>query len=76
MTITMWNYYKLNFLTRGKTKMMINQRTFEYKFYDFILIPPQMTHILYESEYATFDNFVIRFKVNGEQIQTDKIIKL
>lgn len=69
-------YYELNFLTRGKTKMLINERVFEYESYDFILIPPRMSHILYESEYATFDNFVIWFKVDGEQAETDEIIKL
>lgn len=69
-------HYELNFLTRGKTKMMINERTFEYESYDFILIPPQVTHLLYESEYATFDNFVIWFKVDEDQAQTDEIIKL
>lgn len=69
-------HYELNFLTRGKTKMMINERDFEYESYDFILIPPKMTHLLYESEYATFDNYVIWFQMNGEQILTDEIIKL
>lgn len=69
-------YYELNFLTRGKTKMMINEKDFEYESYDFILIPPRMTHLLYESEYATFDNFVIWFQVKAEQTQTDEIIKL
>ena len=69
-------YYELNFLTRGKTKMRINGRDFEYGSYDFILIPPMMTHLLYESEYATFDNYVIWFQVNEEQMLTYEIIKL
>ncbi len=69
-------YYELNFLTRGKTKMMINGRDFEYESYDFILIPPMMTHLLYESEYATFDNYVIWFQLNEKQSLTYEIIKL
>lgn len=69
-------YYELNFLTRGKTKMRVNEKTIAYDSYDFILIPPRMKHILYESEYERFDNYVIWFKKKEEQTINNQIIKL
>jgi len=69
-------YYELNFLTRGKTKMLVNEKTISYDSYDFILIPPTMKHILYESEYESFDNYVIWFKKSSEQTINNQIIKL
>ncbi|EET62294.1 transcriptional regulator, AraC family [Marvinbryantia formatexigens DSM 14469] len=69
-------HYELNFMTRGKTKMRLNESVFEYESYDFILIPPMVTHLLYESKYATFDNYVIWFGMKDQHPFTDKIIKL
>lgn len=69
-------YYELNFMTRGKTKMRLNEMDFEYESYDFILIPPMVTHLLYESKYATFDNYVIWFRTNDKKPLTEEIIKL
>lgn len=70
------DFYELNFLTSGKTKMRLNERVVEYDSYDFILIPPLVKHILYESEYERFDNYVIWFQYSTESIPDDRIIKL
>lgn len=72
----MHDYYELNFLTCGKTKMRINEKIFEYESYDFLLIPPNMEHLLFESERAKFDNYVIWFQKSGDQPTSDQIIKL
>lgn len=70
------DYYELNFLTRGKTKMRIDGKIFEYESYDFLLIPPGMDHLLYESAYEKFDNYVIWFEEGGEKAPANQIIKL
>lgn len=56
------DYFELNFITSGKTKMNLNGRVIHYDSFDFILIPPGMKHVLYWSEYDRFDNYVIWFR--------------
>ncbi len=70
------DFYELNFLIRGKTKMTINEKDYDYESYDIILIPPGMSHILYKSEYATFDNYIIWFEFNDVETVIEKIIKI
>lgn len=70
-------YYELNFMTRGNTKMKLNEKIIEYDSYDFILIPPGTQHILYESHHDLFDNYIIWFKQLDEQILLkNQVIKL
>ena len=57
------DFYELNFMTRGNTKMKLNEKIIEYDSYDFVLIPPRIRHILYESDYDIFDNYVIWFEL-------------
>lgn len=71
------NFYELNFMTRGNTRMKVNEKVIEYDSYDFLLIPPKIRHILYESNYDQFDNYVIWFEWKDHQLLLDnQIIKL
>lgn len=70
-------FYELNFMTRGRTRMRLNEKIIEYDSYDFLLIPPHISHILYESEYDLFDNYVIWFELDDSEILLEnQIIKL
>ena len=70
------DYFELNFLTSGKTRMLVCEKVIEYNSYDFILIPPMLKHILYESEYRKFDNYVIWFKFDKDIVDYNQVIKL
>ena len=71
------DFYELNFMTRGNTKMKLNEKIIEYDSYDFVLIPPRIRHIVYESDYDIFDNYVIWFELSDRKLlQEDQIIKL
>lgn len=71
------DFYELNFMTRGNTKMKLNEKIIEYDSYDFVLIPPRIRHILYESDYDIFDNYVIWFELlDRKLLLEDQIIKL
>lgn len=70
------DFYELNFLVSGRTKMRLNHLVLEYDTYDFILIPPGISHILYESAYDRFDNFVIWFRSDSLSFSEHQIIKL
>lgn len=70
-------YYELNFMTNGSTRMKLNEKVIEYDSYDFLLIPPHTKHILDESDYEQFHNYIIWFELEEEQIVLrDQIIKL
>ena len=59
------------------TKMKLNEKIIEYDSYDFVLIPPRIRHILYESDYDIFDNYVIWFELSDRKLLLeDQIIKL
>lgn len=70
------DFFELNFLTSGRTKMCLNEQVIHYDSFDFVLIPPGITHILYESKYGKFDNFVIWFNALEGQFASGNIIKL
>ena len=70
------DYFELNFITSGKTKMKLNERIINYDSFDFILIPPQMQHVLYWSEYEKFDNYVIWFESKDIMLDLTHAIKL
>ena len=71
------DYYELNFLTSGNTRMRIDRFDVEFNSFDFLLIPPGYKHLLYESKYAKFDNYVIWFKKDDENCpELDNVIKL
>ena len=73
------NYYELNFLTSGNTRMRIGEMDIEYNSFDFLLIPPGLSHLLYESRYEKFDNYVIWFDLKDKQTMREddgKVIKL
>ncbi len=70
------DYFELNFITSGKTKMKLNERVIHYDSFDFILIPPGMNHVLYWSEYDRFDNYVIWFRAHEELFDASYAIKL
>ncbi len=71
------DFYELNFMTRGSTKMKLNEKVIEYDSYDFLLIPPHIKHILYESDYELFDNYVIWFEgPDGQILMENQVIKL
>lgn len=61
------NHYELNFLTSGNTRMQIGEMDIEYNSFDFLLIPPGVTHLLYDSKYDRFDNYVIWFELKDKQ---------
>ena len=71
------DFFELNFMTRGSTRMKLNEKVIKYDSYDFLLIPPHTNHILHESDYGVYDNYVIWFE---EAFQTslmeNKVIKL
>ena len=69
------DYYELNFLTSGNTRMRIDRFDVEFDSFDFLLIPPGYKHLLYESKYAKFDNYVIWFKCNDDK-DLNNVIKL
>ena len=70
-------FYELNFMTRGNTRMKLNEKVIEYDSYDFVLIPPDIRHILYESDYDLFDNYVIWFELADRKIlMENQVIKL
>ncbi len=56
--------------------MRIGEKDIEYNSFDFLLIPPGVSHLLYESKYATFDNYVIHFEEREETDVSNKVIKL
>lgn len=68
-------FYELNFLTSGNTRMKVGKLDIEFNSFDFILIPPGYEHLLYESKYDKFDNYVIWFKLEDSDT-FDKVIKL
>ena len=70
------NHYELNFLTSGNTRMQIGEMDIEYNSFDFLLIPPGVTHLLYQSKYEKFDNYVIWFELKDKSKQTGDVIKL
>lgn len=70
------DYFELNFITSGKTRMKLNERIINYDSYDFILIPPQMKHVLYWSEYDKFNNYVIWFRMKGNMPDMAHALKL
>lgn len=56
--------------------MKLNERIINYDSFDFILIPPQMKHVLYWSEYGKFDNYVIWFQSQDIMLDLTHAIKL
>lgn len=68
-------FYELNFLTSGNTRMKVGKLDIEFNSFDFLLIPPGHEHLLYESKYDKFDNYVIWFKLDNPDF-LDKVIKL
>lgn len=56
--------------------MRIGEMDIEYNTFDFLLIPPGVTHLLYESKYEKFDNYIIWFEQKEETSISDKVIKL
>ncbi len=57
--------------------MRIGEMDIEYNSFDFLLIPPGLTHLLYESKYEKFDNYVIWFELKDKKAEEDgKVIKL
>ncbi len=72
------NHYELNFLTSGNTRMRIAEMDIEYNSFDFLLIPPGLKHLLYESKYDKFDNYVIWFDLKDKKAKEEegKVIKL
>ena len=65
------NHYELNFLTSGNTRMRIGEMDIEYNSFDFLLIPPGLTHLLYESKYEKFDNYVRWFELKDKKAEED-----
>jgi AraC-like DNA-binding protein len=73
----MHEYYELNFMTNGSTRMKLNEKVIEYDSYDFLLIPPHTKHILDESDHEQFHNYIIWFELREEKmILENQIIKL
>lgn len=68
-------FYELNFLTSGNTRMKVGKLDIEFNSFDFLLVPPGYDHLLYESKYEKFDNYVIWFQLDGDE-SVDKVIKL
>ena len=59
--------------------MQIGEMDIEYNSFDFLLIPPGVTHLLYDSKYDRFDNYVIWFELKDKQKRSEeegKVIKL
>lgn len=54
-------YYELNYMTRGRTKIRLNGMQLSYEEHDFILIPPRMQHNLYAVRDEMYSNYTIRF---------------
>lgn len=52
--------------------MKLNEKIIEYDSYDFVLIPPGIRHILYESDYDLFDNYVLWHMKKGLILATDQ----
>ena len=71
-------YYELNYLTRGRTKMNLDGLMISYEAHDFILIPPRMQHNLYSAKDESYRNYTIRFTGNAEfltsLIREDQVI--
>lgn len=60
------DYYELNYLTSGKTKIRMNGLTISYEEHDFILLPPRMQHNLYSLKDEGYRNYSICFTGNAE----------
>lgn len=43
------DYFELNFLTSGKTKMLVGEKEIEYNSYDFVLIPPMLKRFRHQA---------------------------
>lgn len=55
--------------------MKVGKLDIEFNSFDFLLIPPEHEHLLYESKYDKFDNYIIWFKLDNPDF-LDKVIKL
>lgn len=58
--------FELNYLLRGKTKIMINNVILPYEEHDFVLVPPGTTHNLHSQKDQTCDNYTIRFSCSSD----------
>ncbi|MDO4345096.1 MAG: AraC family transcriptional regulator [Eubacteriales bacterium] len=59
-------YYELNYLTRGRTKINLNGLAVPYEAHDFVLVPPGIQHNLYSSKEENYRNYTICFTGNAE----------
>lgn len=55
--------------------MKVGKLDIEFNSFDFLLIPPGHEHLLYESKYERFDNYVIWFQLDNPEF-LDRVIKL
>lgn len=71
-------YYELNYLTRGRTKINLDGLMISYEAHDFVLIPPKMQHNLYSAKDESYRNYTICFTGNAEflssLIRDDQVI--
>lgn len=56
------DYYELNYLTNGRTKIKLNGLQLAYEAYDFVLIPAGIRHNLYYSQDEKYNNYAIWFR--------------
>lgn len=60
------DFYELNCLTNGKTKLKLNGLNLAYEAYDFVLIPAGVRHNLYYSQEEKYNNYAIYFRGSEE----------
>lgn len=74
------DFYEINYLTNGKTKMKINGLLLSYEAYDFVFIPPGVRHNLFYTKGERYNNYNIRFRDNACLLSTiceeDQAVKI